>query len=565
MKKYLWTTFLLLTIFVSLLLATFLLSDSKITSNVSKSLVDYNFLDNKKYDLNIDNYTDMIILNIITYNHKNSIIKRAFGSEYGILYVEQYGEKEIYWNQYENLKASLNFENDDSIFYGRYWYGCLTIIKPLLRFFTYQQSLVLLAVIGLITIIISGILVLEKLNWKYLIAYTLSLISLNIYIFSTCYQYFFTIIPMIIFNIVILLKYKHDNFNSNLYFYIFGAIAAYIMNISFPLITLCYPLLIFTCLEFENNKSINYKENIILILKNSVMWLIGYVLFYLLKWLIGTILVGTNFIEDALMSVSQRLGITFSFSYLDVLNLNLTNFFNKKINIILLIIALIFIIIKMRKNLLSKLKIVSPILIIGIMPFVWMFVCNNHSAVHYWMISRLFSISIFALLIISIIDFKEQNYQKLEKLNINDFALFLIIILFFILYKFNIIFIIICICMLILVKLDKRVKVFITLLIILSSFLLISTNLNKKDFNNKEFFQNIYIELYHKAITYGKEYADKNQIYKKTKVDIKDLIETINSDSVFLLSCKGYVIIENGEVEPYINCNDVMVTEGYSE
>ena len=45
----------------------------------------------------------------------------------------------------------------------------------------------------------------------------------------------------------------------------------------------------------------------------------------------------------------------------------------------------------------NKLKIISPIFLIGMMPFVWMFICNNHSAVHYWMISRILSITILKL------------------------------------------------------------------------------------------------------------------------------------------------------------------------
>ena len=244
MKKYLLSTTVILISLISALFLTFLLSDSKIKENVVKSIENYDFMDNKKYNLDIDNYTDMIILNVITYNSKNSFIKRALGNEYGFMYINKYGNKEIYWNQYENLKSSLNNQNDSSMFYGRYWHGSQIIIKPLLRFFTYQQSLIFLTIVGIMLIILSCILIQKKLGWKYLIIYILSLLSLNIYIFNSCYQYFFTIIPMIIFNIIILLKYKNTKFDSYLYFYIFGSLSAYFMYISFPLITLCSLLLI---------------------------------------------------------------------------------------------------------------------------------------------------------------------------------------------------------------------------------------------------------------------------------------------------------------------------------
>ena len=565
MKKYIITTLILLSSLVLLLLSTFMLNDYKIKENINKSLINYNFLDNKKYNLDIDNYTDMIILNVITYNDNKSFIKRAFNAEYGFLYVDKYGDKEMYWNQYENLKASLNSENDDSIMYGRYWHGSQIIIKPLLRFFTYQQSLVFLTIIGLLLIIYSCILILKKLNWQNLIFYILSLLSLNIYIFNTCYQYFFSMIPMIIFVIIVLLKYKQHNFDYDLYFYIFGALTSYFLYISFPLITLCYPLLILLALEFKNNKLLKYKDNIKTVLKCSISWFIGYVLFYLFKWLISSILGDANFIEDAMLSIGQRLGTTFSFSYSDVLKLNITYFFKNKFNIVLLIAIFILLVILLRKNFLNKLKTISPLILIAIMPFVWMFICNNHSAVHYWMISRLFSITIFALLISIVLLTSNVKYVNDETLNKNDYFILISLVLFFLLYKINLLFIIISIVLMIIFKLERKTNIFMILLILLSSFLLISKTLNKTTFDETKFFQNIYSELYHKAISYGEEYAIKNNITNKTKIDIKKLIDTINSDSVFLLSCKGYVIIENSTVTPYINCNNSIVTDGYIE
>ena len=139
MKKYIISTISLLFLFVFLLLSTFLLNDNKIKENVSKSLENYNFYDDKVANLKIDNYTDMIMLNVITYNADNSIVKRAFGNEFGFLYSDD-SSNLMYWNQYENLKSSLNNENESSKFYGRFWHGYQIVLKPFLRIFTYQQT-----------------------------------------------------------------------------------------------------------------------------------------------------------------------------------------------------------------------------------------------------------------------------------------------------------------------------------------------------------------------------------------------------------------------------------------
>lgn len=564
MKKYILSTIILSITFILFLLGSFLFNDNSIKKNVTKSLENYNFLDTNKYGIRIDNYTDMIILNVTTYNSSNSSIKRAFGNEYGILYVDKYGEKEVFWNQYENLKSSLSNNNDDSIFYGRYWHGYQTIIRPLLTIFTYQQSLQFLTIIGYILIIISCILVYLKIGIKELIIYILSLISLNIYAMGTCYQYFLTMILMIIFNIIILIKYKKDK-DYSFYFYIFGSISAYLIYFSFPLITISFPLIILLLLKIKDGKLNNYKENTITIFKSSLCYLIGFVLFYIIKWIFGTIVVGNNFIEDALLSVNQRLGIVFSFKYLDVLKLNLLDFFKHKFNIVFLGVSLIFIIFKIRKNFINNLKIIFPFLLIGMMPFVWMFICNNHSAVHYWMISRIFSITIFSLMIIVLILFNNKKDEKLEKLQLDDYFIVVSSLVFMILYKISLIFIIVDIIFIIILKPSLKTKIFEMVLILISCFTFGSKILNKNNFQDKNFYLNVYNELLSKVKYYGDEYIKNNNVNNNDKIDIKNLIMDINPDSVFLLSCDGYILINNNEIEPFLNCNNVVVTEGYEK
>ena len=562
MKKYFITTIILISIFCGLLILSSSINYKNVEDNVEDSLVGYNFYDSIKYNLNVDNYTDMIILNLITYEN-DSILKESFECNYGISYVDKYGIKEVSVNQYQNLKDTLNNENDDSIMYGRYWHGYQVILKPILNFLNYHQSLTFLLIVGIILIIFSCVLILRKLDWKVLITYLLSLISLNIYMFSTCYQYFLSMIIMIAFVIFLLLKYN-DKFDVKLCFFGFGALTTYFCYVSFPLITLCFPLLILLCLNIKNKKYQNYKENIQNIFQISISWFVGFVLFFLIKWVLGTLLFGQSFIENALMSVTQRLGVTFSFKYLDVLKLNLNYFFNIKFNIIIFILGFILLIFKLRKNFISKIKVLSPLIIIFLMPFVWMFVCNNHSAIHFWMISRLFSISCFALLLMNLILFdKNIKFDNLEKLNKDDYCILISLISFVLLYKIKFIYIILWIILVFVLKVNKKTKIFVGLIICLNLFLMFSQLLSKKNFNDKEFFQSIYNELYNKAKMYGDSYILKNNVEVNEKVNIRDLIENINGDSVFLLECEGYIIATENGAEPYINCDNIIVTPGY--
>lgn len=541
---------------------TFSIDSNKIRSNVDKSLENYNFLDNQKYNLNIDNYTDMIILNIASFRYTNPF-KQAFNDEYGINYAHLYGEKEIYWNQYENLKSTLNQDNDSTILYGRFWHGYQIVIRPLLYFFTYQTSLIIMGFIGLILIFLSCYLVLKKLSFKFLLCYIISLITLNIYIYFTCYQYFFTMILMILLVIIILISYK-DKFNYLMYFYTCGALTTYFLYISFPLITFGFPMIIFLNLKNKYDGNQTYKDDIIMTLKCALSWLFGYVLFFSLKWIISTIMTGNDFINDSLMSVNQRLGISFPFNYFDTLKLNLDYFFQSKFNIILICVIFLSLIILFRGNTYKKIKYFYSYFLVALSPFLWILICSNHSAIHYWMVSYLFSISVFSLLsIIVIISEKKYNMEKIDSFNIKEFFIIIQPLLFVILWNFKIIYIIIGIFLLLIFKSDKIFKIFILPLIIICLIFNISELIGKNKFSKKEFFQLTYNELYNKVKNYGYEYMKNHIIHEKEKIDIKKLISEVNSDSVFLFECEGYIMVENNEIFPFLNCNDIMVTEGY--
>lgn len=566
MKKYIITFGVLITLFISLLYVSLLFSDSKIKSNVTKSLETYNFYDNHKYNIYIDNYTDMIILNVMTYKSGNTFTKRVFGNEYGYLNTYYNNDKLPYWNQYENLKASLNNMNDSSVFYGRYWHGNQILLRPLLSFTTYQESLKILSFIGIIIIIISLVLVFKKMGFKFLIIYILGLLLMNIYIYYTCYQYLLTYLLTIICINFILILYD-ENKDMSYYFFIIGSLTTYFLFVSFPLITLCFPLIMILYLKFVNGKYNNYKENLLFVIKSSINWLVGYIIFFSIKWILGY-LIGVDILSDAFMSVSQRLGVTFSFSYIDVLKINLTKFFDNYFNIFITFISIVLLIFGLLKNTSTKLKIFSPFILISIMPFIWLFVINNHSAIHYWMVYRLFAITIFSFLVIDLLIFnKKIKYDTNVKFNKKEYIITASFIIFLIFYKYPIIsFILLLIIFIISNKFlnIKNIKIILVLLIVdlgVFSITFISDNtLNKNDF-----FKDLYNELYYRAIQYGEDYVKKNNVPNNTKINIKNLITDINNASVLLYECDGYIEYKENTVKPYINCKNIYVTEGYTK
>ncbi|MCM1184221.1 MAG: hypothetical protein NC337_12690 [Roseburia sp.] len=346
----------------------------------------------------LDMYTDSIMLNEAVYKGTESIWERAVA---GYEYIYE-GE-----TPFQSLLAYLSGEaGAEGMEYARYWHGYLIFLKPLLIFFSYGD---IKGINLLIQIFLLGTVIMEMAKRgmrMYIYAFLLGVYSLMPLAITMCIDY------SVIFNImlvscVILLKYYEklvDKKYVNLFYVVVGMSVCYFDFLTYPLVVLGFVLLMHIILECDNKKMTGLKivRNIA---ERTLFWGGGYVGIWGIKWVLASIFMRKNIIKEAILQVLYRSstevsdsGITEETSRIQALGINLKTIIVSPL-VIALAVFLCLILVKCLKK--KRLSFDSArtwgMVIVAIMPFVWVMFKANHAYVHYWMVYREFSTTVFAM------------------------------------------------------------------------------------------------------------------------------------------------------------------------
>ena len=135
------------------------------------------------------------------------------------------------------------------------------------------------------------------------------------------------------------------------------------------------------------------------------LWGIGYGGMWAGKWILSSIVTGTNVLVDALNQAKRKTSYTASgtsFTYIDIIK-RMFSVVNSPILVTALIVAFIYVLFCILKHNAGFDKSLVCILIgIAGMSFVWYAVMSNHSYWHFWFTFRELSISVFAVLMIAV-------------------------------------------------------------------------------------------------------------------------------------------------------------------
>ena len=165
-------------------------------------------------------------------------------------------------------------------------------------------------------------------------------------------------------------------------------------------------MLLYILYKQKNDKQLNYKYYLLLILKATLIWIAGYGITWLSKWVIYDVIYKEELIKSAIKQVLYRTkgynrnsGITIQ----NMLILLLSN--NLKYAIGLFNIGIIVLFVKMDKYIIKVKKVLEyikeniPIFIIALMPLVWYRTLANHTLIHYKFVYRHMLIFLISILI----------------------------------------------------------------------------------------------------------------------------------------------------------------------
>ena len=340
----------------------------------------------------IDNFTTSIMLNNASFLGRGNIIYDAVMNP-RIQYPNTNKIADLYLSTQED---TLN--KNAIIDYPKYWHGYLTILKPTLLFFNLKEIRIINFIFQNILLIITLYLLTKRLNFKYALAFLVSTIYLNPISLGMCPHFHSTYYIMLISCICMLLS---TNKNNHWKIFLFSGIAtSFLDTLTSPLITLGFPLIIYTNL-YPNTLYKDIKN----IIKNSILWSTGYSLMWISKWILATIITKNNIIKDGLTSTIYRIngdgfsesGITNWTSSISILR-NINEFYNTTN----LLIFLIFLLILTSSYFIKKYNFIKnhnilTNLFIGLYPFIWYSIIINHSIVHPILAHRILTISILSI------------------------------------------------------------------------------------------------------------------------------------------------------------------------
>ncbi len=402
-----------------LLVMVFCLPLGRINNNVLESAASFNgeytTLVKDNITTKTDDYTDALML----LTAKDNTDRNPFTSA---IYAYHLSGENIGDNPNVVITDMNNTEYEESS-YNRYWHGYLVFLKPLLMIFNYQQIQILIS-FAVLALIVAVIYLLQKKNFnKYIIPYTVTVALMFPAAIMISIQYF---IVFAIFNLamVIILLFFDKILKTKNFFYLFliiGMLTSYFDLLTYPVVTLGIPLLIWLVL-LNRDKVLSFKKNIRQITLGAIGWGIGYFGLWFGKWVLGSMITGKNLISTALAQAGFRTSSTTELEEIsrwDPISKAFENVFTGPVGFVLILFLIVLVVLLVAKKIRFNKQSAKNNLwmfVIALIPLIWYFSLANHSYWHMFFTYRTMMILVFAVgcYIISVLE-KSEKSKKLMK------------------------------------------------------------------------------------------------------------------------------------------------------
>lgn len=293
------------------------------------------------------------------------------------------------------------------ITYGRYWHGYLVILKTLLLFLNVSEIRMLNLMMQGTLFCILLYLVRKRIGAVYQIPLLLMEAVLKPIVLPLSLQYSWVYYVGILSAIVFLIKEQWQSKSIFLLFLVTGMITSYVDLLTYPLITLGLPMMVFL-LRWQK-KDGTWRKKLLYFMGNSMFWGIGYAVMWGSKWILNSIFTNGNIFENVRTEIEIRLSNTGEaqeiFTAGMVLQKNydvIKQFPFQLLWIAFLIFVVVYYIVEKRRKKIEKINSnqllnVLPWLGLSIIPLAWIAVMGNHSWVHYWFTYRELSVTVLGL------------------------------------------------------------------------------------------------------------------------------------------------------------------------
>lgn len=393
---------LLLILFMGIIGGTFLLllvnvlPNERMQRHISESTSvmeeegDYPMLMDGYISSRLDNFTDSIMLVTAANKEDTNFVDRTVN-----MYRVNYEDKRPAEVLVDYGKGNPDYTVSG---YPRYWHGYQLALKPLLLIFNYQEIRYINMCLQILLIAFVVAIMWKKDMKLYILPYLVTICSLMPASVALSLQ-FSAVFYLTNISIILLLVWFESiqvTGNTLSFFLSIGMMTSYFDLLTYPLVTCGIPLIVYFILKKEHSIQYDILETV----QYGIIWAIGYGGMWAGKWIIGSILLRKNIINDALAAIFNRTSSE-DYGRKEAILKNMSAMFEtpiKYIFLLLILILVISLIIRMVKDKKIYLKNFHYVIIAAI-PFAWYMVLVNHSCVHFWFTYRELAIFIFAILV----------------------------------------------------------------------------------------------------------------------------------------------------------------------
>lgn len=346
------------------------------------------------------NFTDCLMLHYAIYNNEaHSTLEQTLH----MFRTETYNaenDPEGWWPG-QSLKDYLEgVPQGREVEYSRYWHGYLVVLKPILLLTSFNSIRLLNSALQLLLVGYIVLMLSKKAMNSTAMAY---LFSLPFMFYVSTYASLSLSVCFYLMNLAVLFQLKRDQqlFDENKYgifFLVVGISTSYFDLLTYPLITLVYPLCLFFVFHMDTLKS-----NLCKMIIYSIEWCVGYACMWASKWILTDIMLEGDIIKDALSTIQFRTQCVENVSrvegFINAISLHIQPFANWCYLMLILLFFVVVVIKMFRVGFFSTFKQLSKgsvFFVIALYPFGWLFVIQNHSVYHWQFTCRILSATIFA-------------------------------------------------------------------------------------------------------------------------------------------------------------------------
>ncbi len=347
----------------------------------------------------IDRYADSILLNIIWNYDSEDPLASVMSSSY--YYTP-------YQNENDNLYDAVFKDKKADQQYLRYWHGSAVYLRPLLTFLNISEIYLANYIIFVVLLLV----VFFRLIKRKLIAPAIGLgagaLITGSFFVPLSLEYTWVFLLALVFSAIILkTSFGEKNKKYLTLFMISGMLTSYFDFLTCETLTLLIPLLIL--LYVQKQKKPEGYSPVRLTFGCCISWGAGYVLFWISKWILASIVLGESALPYVSEHVSERLGLEAGGSIVSmlvsVLPRNIACLFPVGYGYaglmagIVLILAVCYIAFVYRKQDTDK-RYIALLAVLGLLPYLRYLVFLNHSYLHFFFTYRAQLATIIALVLI---------------------------------------------------------------------------------------------------------------------------------------------------------------------